>query len=337
MLAAILARSTRMPVREAEHNMPVQPDAVFVMPPGKNMVFARGLLQLAPRTEQRGLHRPVDHFMRALAEEHGYKAIGVILSGTASDGTLGIQEIKTAGGITFVQDDTAEQQGMPHSAIASGAVDFVLPPAEIARELGRIASHPLVAPAAGELDTLLGRQETAIRRIVELLRESFGLDFTSYKRSTINRRITRRMLLNRVTTLDEYMKILRSSEPEVDALYHDILINVTSFFRNPEAFEALKSKVFPRITAQGTRNDPLRVWALGCSTGEEAFSLAMAYTEFAEAAKVRRPIQIFASDVNGAGIERARSGSYPRGIAQDVSPERLKRFFVGGRRQPTAW
>ena len=328
MLTAILSRSTSMAVREVKHNMPVRPNHVFVIPPGTNLVFSHGLLQLAPRTEQRGQHRPVDHFMRALAEEHGYKSIGVILSGTASDGTLGMQEIKTAGGITFAQDDSAEQEGMPHSAIASGAVDFVLAPGEIARELGRIASHPLVAPAEGDLESLLARQEGTIRRVVELLRDSFGVDFTSYKRNTLNRRITRRVLLNRLTGLDEYLKVLRTTPTEAQALYHDILINVTSFFRNPESFDALKADVFPRIAAKKSRNDVLRVWTLGCSTGEEAYSLAMAYTEFAEAAEVRLPMQIFATDVNGVGIEKARSGIYPRGITQDLTPERLKRFFV---------
>ncbi len=328
MLAVILGRATQMPVIEVSNNLAVEPNRVYVIPPGKNMVYSHGLLQLAPRTEQRGQHRPIDHFMRSLAEEHGYKAIGVVLSGTASDGTLGLQEVKTAGGITFAQDGSAEQSGMPSSAVASGCVDLVLAPEAIAREIARIASHPLVAPPAAELDATLARNAEALRGILEILRDAFGVDFTNYKHNTLSRRITRRMVLAKLTHLEDYRSLLAGSAAEVEALYRDILINVTSFFRNPESYEALKEKVFPRLVRGKSRDDVVRVWTLGCSTGEEAYSVAMAYVEFAEATGQRTTLQIFATDVNGAGIEKARAGYYPKGITQDVSPERLKRFFV---------
>ncbi|HUP30869.1 MAG TPA: chemotaxis protein CheB [Usitatibacter sp.] len=325
MLTEILGRATKMPVLELKGATPVEPNHVYVIPPNKSLVFGERMLQLGPRLEVRGQSRPIDHFMRSLAEEHGHKAIGIVLSGTASDGTLGLQEIKAAGGITFAQDDTAEQTSMPRSAVHSGCVDFVLPPEEIARELGRIARHPYVAPAAADPSAV---QEPAFTRVVEMLRQGTGVDFGNYKKNTLHRRITRRMVLHKLDGLRDYLRLLQSKPEEVNALYQDVLINVTSFFRNPEAYEALKTVFFHNLVETRERHDPLRVWTLGCSTGEEAYSLAIAYTEFAEATGKRVPMQIFATDLNGLGIDRARSGIYTKGIIQDVSPERLRRFFV---------
>jgi len=325
ILSEILARATRMTVAEAKHDAEVEPDHVYVIPPGKDLLLGNRVLKLAPRAELRGQSRPIDHFMRSLAEEQGHKAIGVVLSGTANDGTLGLEEIKAAGGITFAQDSTAEQESMPRSAVATGAVDFVLPPDEIAKELGRIASHPYVAPS--DTDPAAAN-EPAFARVLEALRQATGVDFFNYKRNTLHRRITRRMVLHKLDGLREYVKFLQANPREVEALYQDVLINVTSFFRNPEAYEALKTVVFPKLVAGRNPHEPVRVWALGCSTGEEAYSLAMCFTEFAEAGAVRQPMQIFATDVNGTGIDRARAAVYPKGIIQDVSPERLRRFFV---------
>ena len=326
MLPEILGRASRLPVFEVADRVVVEPERVYVMPAGKDMVFADGRLLLVARTETRGQHRPVDHFMRSIAEGLGYQAIGVVLSGTGSDGTLGIQEIKTAGGITFAQDHTAEHTGMPHSAAATGAVDFVLPPAEIAREVARIAGHEFAGLAKGT--GALDERDPAITRVLDVLNNAHGVDFSSYKRNTLHRRITRRMVLRRMDNLRDYVRFLLATPEEVELLYRDILINVTSFFRNPEAYEALQHRVFPRLVVGKTRVDHVRAWALGCSTGEEAYSIAMAYTEFAEANKIGVPLQIFATDLNGAGIERARAGIYGKGIEQDVSPERLRRFFV---------
>jgi two-component system CheB/CheR fusion protein len=325
-LADILGRETRMPVTQVAGNTAVEPNRVYVIPPGKILTLSQGVLQLAPRAGGDGLPRPVDHFMRSLAQEHGYKSIGVILSGSASDGTQGVEEIKAAGGITFAQDATAEHDGMPRSAIAAGSVDFVLPADEIGREIGRIARHPYVAADAARAE---GRANDAqIGRVLELLRRATGVDFANYKRNTLHRRITRRMVLQKLEGLQEYVGFLEERPVEVQALYRDILIGVTSFFRNPEAYEALKQHVFPKLTEDKERENPVRVWALGCSTGEEAYSIAMAFTEWSEQAGRRLPMQIFATDLNGHGIEKARAGIYPKSIAQDLTPERLRRFFV---------
>ena len=322
-LPEILARATKMPVQEASNNEPVQPDRVYVIPPGKTLVLGERLLQLAPRTHAGGVHRPVDHFLRSLAEEMGHKAIGVVFSGSGDDGTLGMEEVKAGGGITFAQDDTAEHTAMPRSAAAAGCVDFVLPPRDIAREIARIAVHPLLEPSAEEL-----AGEQSVADVLQLLRRATGVDFANYKPNTLRRRITRRMLLHKLDGLPDYVAMLGSNPGELDALYSDILISVTSFFRDPESYETLKKTVFPQLAGERSRHEPVRVWALGCSTGEEAFSLAMTFTEYIESTGKRTAMQVFATDLNGAGIEKARTGLYSKGIVQDVSPERLRRFFV---------
>ena len=326
MLSDILTRTTEMPVRQVENNVGVEPNHIYVIPPAKSMVLAEGRLQLSPRSEVRGLALPVDHFMRSLAEEHGHKAVGIVLSGTGNDGTLGLEEIRAAGGITFAQDNTAEHTGMPRSAIAAGAVEHVLPAPGIARELARIAKHPYLGATLDHGRTAL--TDIDLQRILEALRLQSGVDFADYKRNTLHRRIVRRMLLHRIDNPRDYVKYVQAHPAELDALYQDVLINVTSFFRNPEAYEALKTHVFPKLTEGRGRHEQVRIWALGCSTGEEAYSLAMAFSEYLEASQRRVGLQVFATDLNGAGLEKARSGSYGPGIAQDVSPERLRRFFV---------
>jgi two-component system CheB/CheR fusion protein len=327
MLAEILGRRTSMAVVECADMTPIETNHVYVIPPGKDMTVTDGHLQLAPRSAGRGQHRPIDLFFRSLAEREGFRAIGVILSGSSSDGTLGLEEIKAVGGITFAQDDTAEHATMPRSAIAAGCVDFVLAPADIAAEIGRASRHPYLNVAAAEAQELLAR-ESQLGHVLEILRHSTGVDFANYKRNTLHRRISRRMLLHRFESLKDYLRFLQDTPTEVEALYQDILINVTSFFRDPEAYEVLKTKVFPRLTEGKSRNDHVRVWTLGCSTGEEAYSIAMAYAEFAESSARRIPLQVFATDLNGTSIERARAGIYPKGIAHDLTPERLRRFFV---------
>jgi two-component system CheB/CheR fusion protein len=322
-LSELLDRGTGMPVVQAGNNMEVQPNHVYVIPPNKDMVFGDGLLQLGPRTEIRGEHRSIDRFLRSLAEAQADRAIGVILSGAGSDGSQGIEEIKAAGGLTFAQDNSAEFGSMPRHAVATGAIDFVLPPAGIAAELARIAKHPYVGRPADTEEA-----ESTVRAVLEAVRTSTGVDFTQYKRNTLQRRINRRMVLHRLARLQEYVEYLKNHSEEAEALYQDILIGVTSFFRNPDAYEALKATVFPQLTENKSRHHPVRVWTVGCATGEEAYSIAMAYTEYCEASGRRVPMQIFATDLNAAGIERARTGVYSKGILQDVSPERLRRFFI---------
>lgn len=326
MLAEILSQATRMPTMEAKQGTRVEPNHVYVIPPGRNMVIAGGVLQLSLRERTRGLFRPIDLFLRSLADDQKHLAIGVVLSGGATDGTLGLAEIKAEGGITFAQDASAEHESMPRSAIAAGCVDYVLPPNEIAVELARVARHPYVAPpaaAGGE-----SAQEPDLGKVLELLRRASGVDFSSYKHTTLYRRITRRMALHKVEGLREYARFAQGTPNELDALYQDILINVTSFFRNTESFDLLKAKVFPRLVEKRTAQDPVRIWVLGCSTGEEAYSVAIAFSEFLEGIEREIPTQIFATDLNGAVIERARAGVYSKTIEQDVSPEQLRRFFA---------
>lgn len=325
-LAEILSRVTKMPVTEVADESPVEPNHVYVIPPGRSMVVSMGILQLLPR-EGYGLHRPIDQFFRALAADRGYQAIGVVLSGTASDGTLGLEAIKAEGGISFAQDSSAQHEGMPHSAIASGCVDFVLSPSKIAEEIVRIGQHPYAVPEAQAAEP---DKKTDLVEVVQVLHDATGVDFTHYKFNTLYRRVTRRMIFRKMEGLTDYVEYLRRTPTEVDALYQDILISVTSFFRDPASFEALKSTVFPRLLKDRSRYDPVRLWTLGCSTGQEAYSLAMAFTEAAEAAGSSASFQLFATDLNPAGIQKARAGIYSKDIAQDVSPERLRRFFTEG-------
>jgi two-component system CheB/CheR fusion protein len=327
LLTEILARATTMPVTEAQDETRVEPNRVYVIPPDHDIVISRGFLQLRPREKVRGLHRPIDLFLRSLAEDQRDRAIGVILSGTASDGTLGLEEIKAEGGITFAQDDTAQQNSMPRSAVASGCVDFVLPPAGIAREIGRIARHPHVARAVPARPVALA-SEPDLGKVLEIVRKVTGVDFTHYKAGTLHRRVSRRMILHKMEGMRDYLRFLRKNPAEVEALYQDILIPVTRFFRDPGTLEALKTTVLPRLFKDRSRHEPLRVWVLGCSTGEEAYSLAITFAEFAEARGSRLPVQVFATDLNAAGIEKARAGVYPTSIAHDLSPERLRRFFA---------
>ena len=323
-LAEILSRSTRMTVMEVRDESRVIPNHVFVIPPDRNMIISGGTLQLRPR-ESSGRHRSIDYFFRSLAEDQGHKAIGVVLSGTATDGTLGLEEIKAAGGITFAQNETAQHDSMPRSAIAAGCVDFVLPPDEISREIARIARHPYVAPVVHTEDPA---GDANVKKIVELLREASEVDFSHYKANTLYRRITRRMALQKMEGLKDYARFLQTNPDEVEALHRDILVNVTSFFRNAEVFELLKAKIFPQLFKDRSRHDPVRAWVLGCSSGEEAYSIAMTFVEFTESTGSHVPVQVFATDLNGTAIEKARAGVYSKSITNDVSPERLRRFFV---------
>jgi two-component system CheB/CheR fusion protein len=324
LLAEILSRTTAMPVTEVQDEPRVKPNRVYVIPPDRNMVISRGVLQLLPREEARGRYRPIDFFLRSLAKDQGQRAIGVILSGTATDGTLGLEAIKAEGGITFAQDNTAQQSSMPQSAVASGCVDFVLPPDEIAQEIGRLARHPFVAPDRRKAPA----GEPNLSKILEILRKVKGVDFSLYKTSTLYRRISRRMVLHKMQGLQDYARFLRKNPGEVEALYQDTLIKVTSFFRNPETFEALKARILPKLLENRSGQEPLRVWVPGCSTGEEAYSIAILFAELAAASGGQLPVQVYATDLNEECIDKARKGVYSQNIAHDVSPERLRRFFA---------
>ncbi|HEU0179969.1 MAG TPA: PAS domain S-box protein [Blastocatellia bacterium] len=335
ILTELLSKATPMPVSEVVEGVAVEPNHIYVIPRHANMAIAQGILRLLPREDTRGQRHPIDFFLRTLAEEQSNRAIGVILSGTASDGTLGLEAIKAEGGITFAQDeDSARYDGMPRSAIAAGCVDFVLPPDRIAEEIARIARHPYVAAIEVVKPDEEATAEEAppgdegFNQILQLLRKVAGADFSHYKPSTLRRRITRRLALHKIEGMDDYVGYLRDHREEVERLYQDILIRVTSFFRDQETFEVLKEKVFPELVRQRNDDGPLRFWVLGCSTGEEAYSIAIAFQEFAGDRAERVPIQIFATDLNNEAIEKARAGIYPQSMTNDVSPERLRRFFV---------
>ena len=254
----------------------------------------------------------------------------MVLSGTGSDGTIGVEEIKVAGGITLAQDEgSAKYPSMPRSAARSGCIDMVLPPAEIARALVRIGNSPLVTLTLDEHPEEDAAEVLLYRRILEILHESAGVDFSAYRESMIRRRVMRRVVLQKGGTLAGYVECLLRDPSEIEALYHDLLINVTSFFRDPETFEALKEVVFPEIMKGHDPNEPIRVWVAGCSTGQEPYSLAMVLLEFLQDRTPRPPIQIFATDLSDAvSLYRARQGLYPVSIESQVSPERLRRFFT---------
>ena len=329
-LTEILSRATAMPVTEVKDGMRVEPNRVYVIPPNADMAILHDTLSLMPRSEDHGLHLPIDYFLRSLAEDRRGRAVGVILSGTASDGTQGLKAIKAEGGITFAQDQqSAKYDGMPHSAMMSGFVDCVLPPEGIARELARLSRHPYVMLsreaqagewASAEIDFL--------NKIFILLRTHTGVDFTDYKHATIRRRIQRRMLLHKIDPMDQYVQFLQQHADEVEALYQDLLINVTGFFRDPDSFRALRKRMFPRLLKNRGPDQALRVWVPGCSTGEEAYSIAISLLESIGDKRAEIPVQIFATDISGAAIEKARAGVYPNSIEQEVSAERLRRFFV---------
>ena len=341
-LSELLARTTSLPLREAENGMPIQPNHIYVIPPNVNMTMAGGNLRLQPRKP--GLpHMPVDVFLRSLAATQQNRAIGIILSGTGTDGTLGMEAIKGEGGITFAQDEkSAKFFGMPGSVISTGSADMVLPPAGMARELVRIARHPYLgqtpkavkrkSPPSGsattEADALFLEKEDFLQTLFSLLRSRTGVDFSLYKHSTLRRRILRRMLLHKIDNLSAYVDYLRVHVVEVDALFNDLLINVTGFFRDPRVFETLRRRIIPRLLKHRTNDSALRIWVAGCSSGEEAYSMAMIVTEIFETNRTRVNAQIFATDVSEVSLEKARAGIYPENIALDVSPERLRRFFV---------
>ncbi len=329
MLAELLSKGASIPVIEANNAAELEPNHVYVIPPNVAMGILQGRLQLTPRKKDSGLHLPIDFFMRSLAEDQKGKAIGVVLSGTGSDGTLGLAAIKGEGGITFAQTaESAKYDGMPRSAIASGCVDFVLTAEEIAQELVRIGRHPYLGRATVPSVETLPENDGGYEKVFSLLRKTSGVDFRLYKAGTVWRRTMRRMAVHKIDSVLDYVKHLNANAEEVEQLYQDLLIPVTSFFRDPQAFEALKSSVFPAILKDKSTKGSIRIWAPGCSTGEETYSLAMALLEFLGARAPSLRIQLFGTDANERGIDKARSGVYLEQIAQDVSPERLRRFFV---------
>jgi len=330
LLSEILARTTQMPVNEVEDGVAVEPNQVYVIPPNTKMVICKGVLQLSPREKIYGKYMPGDAFFTSLAIDRGHKAIAVVLSGGDGDGSLGLNAIKAAGGMTFAQcQDTAKFDSMPITAVATGNVDFVLPPEKIAEELANYSHNPLLTgPLAMTKVEESPEQGDALATIFALLKSSTGVDFSHYKPTTIARRIQRRMVLYKLESLNDYAQHLRHNSAEVTALYEEILIHVTSFFRDPEAFEKLKDLVFPTITQNKSVESPIRIWVAGCSTGEEVYSIAICLLEFLGDRAIQPPIQIFATDISEQSIGKARSGVYSENQMVDVSPERRTGYFI---------
>ncbi len=325
MLTEILKRGTTLRVLTIENGMRLEAGVIYVAPPTVEVTLDGDRLRLAPQEDGAGVRRNVDVFLCSLARTGGPMAIGIVLSGSGSDGTVGLKAIKDEGGITFVQEpSSAAQPSMPQTAADAGHADFALIPEEIGLELRRLSAHPYVGRA--RTDKLVDHDSSA--KIFAQLRAAFGVDFTQYKQSTVERRIGRRMALHKIEQTEEYLKVLAADIGELRSLYNDLLIGVTSFFRDAEPFDALKQIVFPRLFDNRPVESPVRIWIAGCSTGEEAFSVAMALLEFLDDRAGAFTIQIFATDVDENALARARAAVYPPTIERDLSPGRLQRFFV---------
>ncbi len=323
-LPGLLRKCTEMPVVEAADGMQTAPDHVYLAPGGTQMAILHGVLHLMDSGAADRLPLPIDYFFHLLAEDQKQGAIGIIVSGTGTDGTLGLRAIRAAAGMTIAQDpQSAMYQGMPRSAIAAGVVDVVLPPEHMPDALQAYA-RSLLKPitALPESDA-----SQTLRKIYILLRDRTGNDFALYKQSTLSRRIERRMNVHHIQDMRQYLRFVQTNPGELDALFQELLIGVTSFFRDPEAFEALRKRL-PALVEDKPEGSTLRVWVAGCSTGEEAYSLAILLVEFLGQRHLRLPVQIFASDVDDRAIQAARSGLYPEGIAGDITSGRLRQFFT---------
>ncbi len=327
MLSDILQRNTTMPVHEAQDQITIQPNHVYIIPPNKDMAIFHGALHLSVPDTARGLRLPIDSFFRSLAEDQGDRAICVILSGSGSDGTLGLRAIHGAGGVSFVQEPTtAKYDGMPTSAVQSGFATYVLPVDKMTEQLVtyvKTISDTGLPPTLPVPATL-----SAMRRIMMLLRSKTGNDFSLYKQSTINRRIERRLAVHNLTNMDAYARYLQENPAEVQILFKELLINVTSFFRDAEAFASLSKEVLPKMFENKPENYIFRVWVPGCASGEEAYSLAMLFREYMVEIKQDFKLQIYATDIDDDAIATARAGIYKENISIDVSPDRLRRFFA---------
>jgi two-component system CheB/CheR fusion protein len=328
MLTEILARKTTMPVIEATENQLIEKNQVYVIPPNASMTVTQGRLTLKSRESIPGIPMPVDDLFYSLANDQGANAIGISLSGSGSDGALGMQAIKGEGGITFAQNDSsAKFNSMPRAAVSMGCVDFVLSPKEIAEELVRIGQHPITNHPLLLNTEKVAADEENLGKIFQILDAACKHDFTHYKRGTLTRRLTRRIALLNLNSLDEYIRFLKSNPDEVQALYQDLLIRVTSFFRDPDAFEGLVKKVFPTLVERCAPDEAIRIWVPGCSTGEEVYSIAICLLEYLNERAASTKIQIFGTDVSESALSTARVGIYFESIANEVSEARLKRFF----------
>lgn len=329
MLTEILSKKTSMKVQEIDDMDKITPNNIFVIPYNKGIEVTDGHIKLIPRSDNSAAIS-IDVLFSSLAEAQRERVIGIVLSGSASDGTVGMKVIKQVGGLTFAQDDSAKYTSMPHSAIAAGVVDFVLSAKEIALELERLSKHPMIKNIGvrnGEED-LIDNNNPDLKTILNYLLKATGVDFCAYKMNTIKRRIIRRMLLYKITLLNEYAKLLAKKKEEIDILYQDLLINVTSFFRDTDTHHYLKENLLPKILKRKQSGESIRIWVPACATGEEAYSIAIMLIEIQESKTINIPVQIFATDLSEQAISKARIGFYTKQELESVSPKRLQRFFT---------
>ncbi|MFN0103124.1 MAG: chemotaxis protein CheB [Bryobacteraceae bacterium] len=327
LLSELIRRYTRMQVFEVEDGMVIKPNCAYIIPPNRDMALLNGALQLLEPTLARGIRLPIDFFFRSLAQDQHERAICIVLSGTGSDGTLGVRTVKGEGGMVMVQTpESTEYDGMPRSAIATGMVDFVLPPSEMPAQLIAYVSHAF-GTSVLRVPSQAPQPADGLEKIFLLLRSQTGHDFSQYKRNTIIRRVERRMAVHQIDRLEDYLRYLQLTRGEVDALFHDLLIGVTNFFRDAEIFDEVQKQVIPQLFASKAAAKTIRVWVPGCSTGEEAYSIAILFRERIELLKENYKVQVFATDIDREAIDHARAGVYPSSIIADVSPERLAHFF----------
>ncbi len=334
MMSELLKRYTKMDIFQAEDGMLVNPNCVYIIPPSKDMAILKRTLQLLDPVERRGLRHPIDFFFRSLAEDQGERAICIVLSGTGTEGALGLRAIKEKGGLVLVQDlKTTKYDGMPGSAIATGLVDYILPPDKMPGQLMRFIKHACARPLKPASKVESGSLEP-LQKIIVLIRNHTGHDFSLYKKNTILRRIEKRMAILQVDSMAIYVTYLRNNPQEIDLLFSELLIRVTNFFRDREAFDVLKEKALPLLFKDRPPEHPVRIWVPACSTGEEAYSIAIIVQEYISTLNQKYMVQIFATDIDREAIDMARTGLYPDSITVDVSPERLNRFFI---KKPSAY
>ena len=330
MLPELLSKSTKMKVQDVDNMDEIEPNNVYVMPYNRGIKVTDGHIKLIPRLENKASVKSIDVLFTSLAETHKENVIGVVLSGSANDGTQGLKEIKIAGGMTFAQDDSAKFASMPHSAISEGVVDFILSPREIAKKLNWMSKHPMLKRKGTKStpEDEIDNNNPDLKSILQLIFAKKQVDFNVYKMNTIKRRMLRRMIILKISTLKEYSKLLEQKSDEVEQLYQDLLINVTEFFRDPESFLSLKKTVLPGLLKKKAPGETFRVWVAACATGEEVYSIAMIILELLDSKLSNINLQIFASDLSATAIDEARKGNYSKQQIKNVSPKRLQRFFT---------
>lgn len=328
LMNELLARHTSMIIHKVENGMKVEENHIYLIPPRMNMTIVQGTLFLSEHTAVRTLNLPIDIFLRSLAKDQEKNAIAIILSGTGSDGTLGIRAIKEFGGMTMVQDDrSAKFDGMPRSSISTGMVDFILPPAKLAEELVTYIKHPFVTQKS-QVFTQHEINEDQLAKVIGIIKDAKGVDFSLYKDNTILRRLEKRVSINRFGTIQEYVGFLNNNLREINILFNELLIGVTRFFRDEDAFAKLRTEVLSHLIRKGKPRQEVRIWVPGCSTGEEAYSLAIMMHETISESAGYCDVKIFATDLDTESLEFAGIGLYPESIASDINPERVAKYFI---------